>query len=185
MYNRCGTKSKNDLRVKSAAKSDAQCRVSRLPRVRTCTSSSSSSSSSTRRGATIDSRESSADVDERWEKKKKGKKGEKKREKFHAAKRGYFNDTQGFHRVKVTAHRFGTPSPIRSTPILDSVLKFNQRPPPPPSSLHDSKSRHIEPRFCFAFRSFLHDYIVIRAGFYATSEIHLQPALTGVQPANR
>lgn len=171
--------------MKSAAKSDAQCRVSRLPRVRTCTSSSSSSSSSTRRGATIDSRESSADVDERWEKKKKGKKGEKKREKFHAAKRGYFNDTQGFHRVKVTAHRFGTPSPIRSTPILDSVLKFNQRPPPPPSSLHDSKSRHIEPRFCFAFRSFLHDYIVIRAGFYATSEIHLQPALTGVQPANR
>ena len=76
MYNRCGPKSKNDLRVKSAAKSDAQCRVSRLPRVRTCTSSSSSS---TRRGATIDSRESSADVDERWEKKKGKKRGKKKR----------------------------------------------------------------------------------------------------------
>lgn len=117
---RCGPKSKNDLRVKSAAKSDAQCRVSRLPdvyvRVRAF-------SSSTRRGATIDSRESSADVDERW------KKIEKKREKFHAA--AVSRDTQGFHRVKVTAHRFGTPSPIRSTPILDSVLKFNQRPPLP------------------------------------------------------
>lgn len=116
---RCGPKSKNDLRVKSAAKSDAQCRVSRLPDVYVRVHASSSS---TRRGATIDSRESSADVDERW------KKIEKKREKFHAA---VSRDTQGFHRVKVTAHRFGTPSPIRSTPILDSVLKFNQRPPLP------------------------------------------------------
>lgn len=65
---RCGPKSKNDLRVKSAAKSDAQCRVSRLPDVYV-----RASSSSTRRGATIDSRESSADVDERWKKNREKK----------------------------------------------------------------------------------------------------------------